>query len=352
MLENGWSLPHNHVFELRDTPYAGRGIFARTDLTAGTHVLTTTSLLSPLAHVIQRHYRREVCAYCFRYDRGMDWKIRLPLTALSFCTQECVEDWKLENPETHVRALQAVEASIQRQQRQNVDAMDIDSENRITWGEAAKIGANIVQARSAVGVLSKQDRKLLAAHADAVVDPEILNFLLSGCFMAASLCEEKASSLLTLADNPSIYQNASLEAHVGAYLHLLTLLPAPLLPHFHANVCHELIARASHNAFSIRPSSDGEQSGEFLGYGIWPEASFFNHSCLPNLSKGLLGRLWSFRTTRNVKAGEELYITYLGGDERDFDVNGRRKRLLDEWGFVCKCSECKKEANEESDDTA
>lgn len=345
MVDHGCSLPHSHVFEVRDTPGAGRGIYARTDLTAGTHVLTTTPTLSPVAHVILRQYRREVCAYCFAYDRGKEWKIRLPSTGLFFCSQSCNENWKLEHPATHTQALQAVETHIQRKSQQKGDLMEIDAGGQMTWIEAAEIGTELVRARL-VTAQSKQQRRLLATYADLKVDPDILTFLLSGCFMTAAPKDAQIHSLLTLAENPAVYQDASLAAHVDAYLILLTLLPKPLLASLQADVCRELISRASHNAFSIRPIHEGEQSGEFLGYGVWPEASFFNHSCLPNLSKERHGRLWSFHTSRDVRAGEELCITYLGGDEKDFDVDGRRRRLSEEWGFVCQCRGCQAEKEE------
>ena len=347
MVDNGWSLPHSHAFEIKDIPGTGRGIFARTNLSASTPVLTTTASLSPVAHVILRQYRREVCADCFAYDRGKDWKIRLPSTALFFCSERCIEHWKLENHEIHLQALQTVEASIQRQSCQQLDHMDVDTERQPTWLEAGEIGAELIKARLAKKP-SKQQRRLLTTRTDARVDPDILNFLLSGCLLAASANGLKRPSLLTLAENPAVYQDASLAAHVDAYLHLLTLLPESLLPHLRVDVCQDLISRASHNAFSIRPTSDGEHSGEFLGYGVWPEASFFNHSCRPNLSKERKGCLWSFQTSRDVLAGEELCITYLGGDERDLDVRGRRKRLLDEWGFVCQCCGCVEEERADS----
>ena len=346
MVDTTWSLSQSPVFELRDTPGAGRGVFARTGLAAGTDILTTSPSLSPIAHIILRQYRREVCAYCFAYDRGTDWRLRLPETALFFCSETCLDDCNHDHPDTHRQALRAVEASIQRQQRQTGDRMDLDSEKQLTWGEAAKIGTEIVKIRSSDRP-SKQQRKLLASLANVKVEPDILNFLISGCFMAAS-SETHLSSLLTLADNPTVYKSASLHSHVQAYLHLLTLLPTDLLSHLRTDICHELISRASHNAFSIRPSSDGEHSGEFLGYGVWPEASFFNHSCRPNIHKERRGRQWTFRSNRDIAAGEELCITYLGGDERDLDVKGRRKRLLDEWGFQCQCPGCEEEAKDES----
>ena len=254
-----------------------------------------------------------------------------------------MEFWKEEHGDVHVEALRAVESFIQRNQHHDEDRMELDGEDSLTWERASEIGAAIFTARSSA-TPSKMDRKLLARHASGQVEPDILYFLASGCFMSAASGSERVDSLLTLEDNSQVYATASLNAHIRAYLQLLTVLPLPLLPHLRADVCHELISRASHNAFSIRPSSDGEHSGEFLGYGVWPEASFFNHWCVPNIAKERRGRRWSFYTSRDVGAGEELCITYLGGDEKDLDVRGRRKRLHDEWGFFCDCVGCEQEA--------
>jgi hypothetical protein len=346
MVDRDQLLPENDIFELRATPGAGRGLFARRDLKAGTQILSTSTNFSPIAHVILRQYRREVCAFCFAYDRGKEWKDRIPQTGLSFCSTECIDTWKTRTTIDQLDALKLVEASIQRQQRQNYlpDRMEVDSEKPMTWTTAQQIGNEIIQARSR-GSRCKSDRKLLATHLNTHVDPEITNFLLAGCFMNQS-GNAQVASLLVLTDNPSVYYTASLSEHVRAYLHLAALLPESLLPHLKTDISHELISRASHNAFSIRPpsSSDGEQSGEFLGYGVWPEASIFNHSCEPNVLKERSGRLWVFRASRDVMKGEELCITYLGGDERDFDVQGRRKRLHDEWGFICQCRKCREEA--------
>lgn len=343
MVDHDHPLPDSAVYELQATPRAGRGLFALSGLKSGTHILTTSPALSPIAHVILRQYRREVCANCFAYDRGQNWKHRIPQTALSFCSSACLEYWTGRSTPDQRQALTVLEASIQRQQRQNAEQMNICPERPITWNIAEQTGTAIIQARSRT--LSKKDRRLVATHVDARIDADIATFLLSGCFMHQSNTSN-VSSLMTLADNPSVYNTASLPEHAQAYLHLLAILPPSLLSQLRPDISHDLISRASHNAFSIRPpsSSDGEQSGEFLGYGVWPEASFFNHSCAPNVSKKRVGRQWTFTTSRDIAEGEELCITYLGGDERDFDVQGRRKRLHDEWGFTCQCQKCIEEA--------
>ena len=277
-----WRLPENETYELHETVEAGRGVFARRKLTAGTHILTTSPDLSPIAHVILRDYRKEACAWCFAYNRGREWKLRR--YGIAYCSEECYAHWIKQNQEK-IRVYEALQKAKPQLAKLT------------TW----------------------------AAGRSNSADPDIANFILS---------DNGSESLMELVGNPDVFKSASLSDHVQAYHFLLTFMDAQ------AERCQELISRASHNAFSIRPNNDGQQSGEFLGYGVWPEASFFNHSCRPNLRKERRGRLWLFWADEEVEEGEELCITYLGGDEKDLGVEERRRRLQDEWGFRCCCTRC------------
>ena len=159
--------------------------------------------------------------------------------------------------------------------------------------------------------------------------------------------------LMALApDSRPFVDKLALRLHVEAFMQLLACLPVDLLHSATSDLSFELISRASHNAFSIRPSkpADGDQSGEFMGWGVWPEASFFNHSCSPNLQKTRKGRLWSFSVAdgKVVERGEELCISYLGGDERDLDLDTRRQKLMDGWGFLCHCRKCMEDSTHHS----
>jgi SET and MYND domain-containing protein len=110
-----------------------------------------------------------------------------------------------------------------------------------------------------------------------------------------------------------------------------------MLPSVTASVCRQTVARDSNNSFGIRSLED--DGCEYFGWGVWPEASFFNHSCQPNVGKRRVGREWQFWAARDIECGEELLISYLGGDEEDLDHVGRRDRLR-VWGFDCSCSRC------------
>lgn len=350
MLDDEWRLPESKDWKIEDTAAAGLGIFARIDLTSGSHLLSTSASLSPIAHVILRKYRREVCAVCFLYDRGCEWKTRKPDLGVSFCSTECLTKWTNATTEDEVQARQVVEAHLQRQSRtqrgEENDHMSNTADGDCTWGQAAEQARQVVEARSKDRP-TKDEKRLLQTHFEAAVDPDILQFLLGGSL--ARRDRSVQSSLLAIADNPAVYETASRSDHIRAYLLLLAIVPVPLLPLVEADYCHQLISRASHNAFSIRPTSDGEQSGEFLGFGVWPEASFFNHSCQPNVRKERVGRQWRFWVDAGVNEVDELCITYLGGEEKELGVDQRRKRLHDEWGFTCMCKRCLTESREAGD---
>lgn len=347
MLDDDWRLPESRDWRIEDTVAAGRGIFARVDLTAGSHLSSTSLGLSPIAHVVLRKYRREVCAACFLYDRGREWKMRKPDLGVSFCSTECLTKWTNATTEDEVQARQVVEAHLQRQSKtqrgEDNDVIANGADDNYTWEQAAEQGHQVVEARSKVRP-TKDEKRLLQTHFEAAVDPDILHFLLCGSL--ARRDRSVQSSLLAIADNPTVYETASRSDHIRAYLLLLVIIPVSLLSLVEADYCHELISRASHNAFSIRPTSDGEQSGEFLGFGVWPEASFFNHSCQPNVRKERVGRQWRFWVDAGVNEGEELCITYLGGEEKELGVDQRRKRLHDEWRFTCVCERCLTESRE------
>ncbi|KAL1652085.1 hypothetical protein SLS58_000209 [Diplodia intermedia] len=92
-----------------------------------------------------------------------------------------------------------------------------------------------------------------------------------------------------------------------------------------------LATRDSMNSFGIRSLDD--EGAEFFGYGVWTSASYFNHSCSPNVEKKRVGRAWHFTACRDVRKGEELCITYLSGEERALNTDARRKLLANSWGF-------------------
>ncbi|CAO3637633.1 unnamed protein product [Mucor fragilis] len=76
---------------------------------------------------------------------------------------------------------------------------------------------------------------------------------------------------------------------------------------------------------------------ELLGWGIYPSAVYFNHSCDANVVKVREGRQMKFIARRMIEKDEEACISYGSVGE---DVNDRRARLLSHYHFLCQCTRC------------
>ncbi|KAF8932665.1 hypothetical protein BGZ47_011254 [Haplosporangium gracile] len=107
-----------------------------------------------------------------------------------------------------------------------------------------------------------------------------------------------------------------------------------------------ILYREVANSFGIRDSSD-----ELLGFAVFPRASFFNHSCRPNIQKKrrqsshtVRTRQMEYWSTTVIGEGEECCISY--GDIST-DVMERRARLEDMYFFWCSCPRCSEEEKEE-----
>jgi hypothetical protein len=76
-----------------------------------------------------------------------------------------------------------------------------------------------------------------------------------------------------------------------------------------------------------------------LGTCLEPFYSKMNHSCLPNAYWCFNGREIQVRAQQDIEAGQELFITYTGGDTYE----RRKKQLWEGWGFKCRCQICTSE---------
>jgi len=339
------SAPTSPLFEVRDTLNSGRGIFAIQNIPANTPLLKTDG---PAASVILREYRKEVCAQCFAYDSGREWKLRDNSTGFAFCSEACEAAWHSRQDATVAaeEAWQAIEKLSKGHSEEDIELDDADAPKplkpdiALAW-KAVEMQASLIRAARKTSTSgdapSKPARKAVRHALAPRPNPDVLSFLLSGILCKVS-APDAWEAVLALANNPRPYRSAAdLAAHVAAYLQLLAVLPGPLLPHVTPDTCITIPARDSHNSFGIRSLED--DGSEFLGYGIWPVASYFNHSCAPNVEKRRVGRCWEFVAAREVWVGEELCITYQSGE--DHLSRGQRKDALKRnWGFECCCEKC------------
>jgi len=324
-------------------PGAGLSCSATRDLPTSTNVLVIHR--GPIAGVICQPFRKEVCAWCFSYNQGNILKHKLETGGRNsrgvawFCQTSCIEAWRIEVTEEGVRAVIAAEGALARfhltapgvGEDSPCSANDIDS----AWEGALLTSEKILKDR-------KRKPQLRSVQPSACFDIDDFRFILSG--LISFHCREEAiSEVLQLGPSwsPYLTSRSKLTQHIGILYFLTFALPldSPVLAYVTPHFITALITRDSGNSFGIW---DLQLEGqELFGYAIYPCASYFNHSCSPNLQKRRNGRFYEFITRCEVAEGEELCISYLGGAERELDKRSRQKRLKEGWFFDCLCSRCR-----------
>lgn len=73
---------------------------------------------------------------------------------------------------------------------------------------------------------------------------------------------------------------------------------------------------------------------------IFLTASYFNHSCLPNVTKLAKGNLAVVKAIQPIKKGQQLFVTYLAGDLIERTSKDRNDELQSTYKFRCKCELC------------
>ncbi|KZM25823.1 SET (Su(var)3-9, Enhancer-of-zeste, Trithorax) domain [Ascochyta rabiei] len=350
--------PTTPLFEIRNTPTAGRAVFATQSIPRGGLVWRSDDLT---LSVLLREYRREVCGQCFEYEDGRDLSVRDQIVGFAFCSKECQEMWRQWNEEAGVQAWTAVEKLVKSRAKEDNEMVDADlprptsEEIKKAWDSVATQAALIRTAREAEQArsaqladhgtegneplpITKQHRRAVQKALQQRISPDVMSFCVSGIVWRYN-SPQAWENMLALADDVTPYHSTDdLQAFVRSYLHLLAILPAPLLPLVTPETIFLFSSRDSHNSFGIRSLED--DGSEFFGYGCWPAASYFNHSCAPNVDKNRQGRVWLFSAATDIQKGDELNITYLSGEERKLSRASRMMRLKRNWGFDCRCVRC------------
>lgn len=343
-------LPCSSNFEVRQTAFAGRAVFASHAIPAGTTIWRSEDLS---LSVLLREYRREVCGYCFRYENGRDLALRDKNVGYAFCSGMCRAGWMKDNGEVGVQAWSAVEKWTKGRKNEDSDMVEPDlprptpKEIIQGWEGVAGQAVLIQIAREGErekprrdgeeGGVRKQHKRALQKALQQPIAADVMSFCVNGILWRHHHAAEW-NRVLALAIDETPYHSADeLQTFINTYLTLLAILPFPLLYLVTPETMFTLSSRDSHNSFGIRSLED--EGSEFFGFGCWPGASYFNHSCNPNVEKQRQGRAWTFTAGRDIARGDELCITYLSGEERKLGREERMARLRN-WGFDCNCDRC------------
>ena len=135
-----------------------------------------------------------------------------------------------------------------------------------------------------------------------------------------------------MVDNLSAVSAVDMQHMTAAASLLLSLLPASL--HLPIPAIVSFMSRVNNNSHALSASSSASQH---VGFGLFPLCSILNHSCYPNtIYTSHLSSL-SMRVIREVAAGEELTVNYVGLYGGRWE---RRRELRDSKKFDCRCRRC------------
>ncbi|KAG2205430.1 hypothetical protein INT47_007215 [Mucor saturninus] len=127
------------------------------------------------------------------------------------------------------------------------------------------------------------------------------------------------------------------------------LYHVPQLTHVNHQVFRAIFFRERANSFGLWEMGDEEIAKgtggvsddlELLGFGIYPSAVYFNHSCDANVIKIRDGNRMKFIARRMIDQDEEACISYGSVDDSLFV---RRQRLFEHYHFTCACTKCVQE---------
>lgn len=339
----------SELFIVKDTPGAGRGAFTTQFVPSGTPLLLADDLT---VHVLLREYRGEVCWECFAYDRGKKLSVRVAAHGFTFCSEECEAKLRGRYDSACLEAWAAVEKASKAKKTGRTDdeapaAQDGDDSRPTasaveeSWRAAQGTAALILSARACGPdgqAATKASRRALQQASSRAPPADVVSYQVHA-ILARHTSPGSWDAVLALADETRPYlSHRELQDHVDTYLFLLAVLPRALLALVTPDTLRTVRGREVQNSFGIR--SLGDEGSEFFGYGVWPSASYFNHSCRPNVRRRRVGRTWVFEAAGDVGEGQELYISYLNGEEEVLSGTERRARLSRTWGFECGCQRC------------
>lgn len=96
--------------------------------------------------------------------------------------------------------------------------------------------------------------------------------------------------------------------------------------------CAAVVDKLLCNVFTV---TDAEMAP--IGVGLYLKASKMNHSCCANASQSFTGQQLNIHSIRNIRAGEEVTISYIDVGQPTFV---RRHELFGSYHFWCNCVNC------------
>lgn len=349
-------------FEIKKTNYGGRACFARESMKKGTTLL---ALDSWLGSSISHEFRKEVCHYCLEYDSGKTMKIKIDWDDVG-CESELNEGINSKNYKGSGVWFCSEECKILYLQQPDIKELLLSYEiilNNFQRSRKKETGPTIQSERDDT-VAGKSDIDIKWDFINHEWIPMILNMKLSKALNYLPIVEEEhyscmrfvIESVITIShlEDESVKKKAFyclqsnevdkikkfpvlLDFQMKVFQTLFILFPT-LRTLLTTDLFRHILGSEYGNSFGIWQISESSDDREYLGYMVHPEASYFNHSCSPNVEKKRVGRTMYYSLAEDVRPGQQLCIDYKG--ILHLDAKKRQAILKDNWFFECMCDRC------------
>lgn len=365
------------MFDVKLTAHGGRACFAKKNMESGTILL---QLEGCLASSIFYEFRKSVCSNCYKYAFPASHKVRLEPDMLISMYPQCDYAWMLKNKKKftgadlrfcctkcrdsylsreHIHELievyeilsQSFQTILKNKSKRQHNSADIDWNNVEITKKTIDSNWEKVQNDWQQNIDCMKPTKWLnkIPHIDE-------DEYACARFVAEALfnLKNKDPRSTTMKTFTTLQSNefskiskfpALLHFQTNVYQYLYILLPEPLKQELTVEKFRHILGSEYGNSFGISDNyCEDPDCRDCLGYRVFPEASYFNHSCAPNIHKTAINdvvnskNVMTFVLSRNVAFGEQLCIDYK--DILHFDVMNRRKVLKENWFFECACDRC------------
>ncbi|KAH6848398.1 hypothetical protein B0I37DRAFT_342808 [Chaetomium sp. MPI-CAGE-AT-0009] len=178
------------------------------------------------------------------------------------------------------------------------------------------------------------------AFSDANADTRGVQLLLDheGGGTTATQSDLVNMTIQKLHRNPSLIPTIT-ELHHGSYQPVATTQVdgQPIIDSFHLR---RIVAINAFGSALTTLSHFTPNAPETNASGIWPFASYLNHSCVGTADRSFIGDILIARATRDLLPGTELTWPYWPPDVGSDSESDSRDRMLRKWGFECDCALC------------
>ncbi|CAI4828482.1 BBL_G0053530.mRNA.1.CDS.1 [Saccharomyces cerevisiae] len=295
-------------FQVRQTKWGGRACFSNGNIPKGTTVLQVSNFTGTS---ISYEFRKEVCHNCFAYANAKTMKYKLNYDCLRDLV--CSAHYQI-NPKKFLGA-----------------GLWFCSEHcRTSYLQIP----NIIELIECYEILLHHFPSMLKRYNSTSEQEEKLNSILISENVIQSSWDEIENKWIPRINNmKSAKRINQLPPICEDEYCCIRMLSIPLLRH--------ILGTEYGNAFGLWQEGEASDSREYFGYWVFPEASYFNHSCNPNITKYRKGNSMLFTVNRDIKKDEQICIDYSG--VLDLPTVKRRAFLADSWFFDCACERCKSE---------